>query len=214
MAEFRALGHTTRMSRSYRTEPKRRIAARNANRDAEGRVLLPRIVERTPRLGDVHPIPKVMLAHMLSRLPVELYYGLRLIEMRPRQNSVGQPFGKYSCATKTIWLYSLPSTIHLRWLSPRQRWLMEVSKATIEERADGCTVSWRDSFSMGFWFYYDTFVHELGHHHRFQYPAKTGHPGRVSDEESMADRYCYWTAFGRLSPKKYGRADNLLKHDT
>lgn len=193
------------MSRSYRTEPKRRIAARNANRNSEGRVLLPRIVERTPRVGDVHPISKHMLARMLSRLPVELYYGLRLIEMRPRQDSVGHPFGEYSRTAKTIRLYSLPLTIHLRSLSPGQRRLMEASEATINDQADGWTVSWADSFLMGFWFYHDTFIHELGHHHRFQYPAKTGRPGRVSDEESLADKYCYWTTVGRLSPKKYGR---------
>jgi hypothetical protein len=193
------------MARSYRTEPKWRIADRNAKRDAEGRVLLPRIVDRSPRIGDVHPIPKRMLARLLSRLPVELYYGLRAIEMRPRQHSVGRPFAEYSRAEKAIRLYSLPLTIHLPSLSPRQRGLMEISDATVEQQADGYSVSWPDSFSMGFWFYYDTFVHELGHHHRFQYPSKTGRPGRILDEEAMADRYCYWATVGRLSPKQYGR---------
>jgi hypothetical protein len=193
------------MARSYRTEPKWRIADRNAKRDTDGRVMLPRIVERAPRIGDVHPIPKRMLARLLSRLPVELYYGLRLIEMRARPGSVGRPFGEYSRASKTIWLYSLPLTIQLPFISPRQRQLFKVSEATIEQQPDGYTVSWEDSFSMGFWFYYDTFVHELGHHHRFQYPSKTGRPGRVADEEFMADRYYYWVTVGRLSPKKYGR---------
>jgi hypothetical protein len=191
------------MARSYRTEPKWRIAARNAKRDANGDVTLPRIVERTPRIGDVHPIPKPALARMLSRLPVELYHGLRLIEMRPRQAAVGHPFAEYSPASKTIRLYSLPTTIQLPHISSRQRQILEVSLATIEQTPDGYRVSWADSFSMGFWFYYYVFVHELGHHHRFQYRSKTGNPGRVLDEEFMADRYCYWATLGRLSRKKH-----------
>ena len=191
------------MSRSFRTEPKRRIAARNANRNEDGRVVLPRIVERLPRIGDVHPISKSKLAQMLSRLPVELYYGLRLIELRSRQNPVGSPFGEYSLSDKTIRLYSLPLTIHLPSISARQRRLMEVCEATIEKRADGFTISWPDAFSMGFWFYHDVFLHELGHHHRFQYPSKTGRPRRISEEESIAHNYCYWATVGRLSPKKY-----------
>jgi hypothetical protein len=191
------------MARSYRTEPKWRIAHRNAERDAEGKVLLPRIVERPPRIGDVHPIPKYMLARLLSRLPAELYYGLRLIEMRARQHLAGYPFGEYSRVEKSIRLYSLPLTIHFPSIPPRHRGLMEISEATIVQQLDGYSVSWADPILMGFWFYYSTFVHELGHHHRFQYPAKTGRPGRVSDEEAMADRYCYWATVGRLSPKKY-----------
>lgn len=191
------------MSHSYRTDPKWRIADRNASRDSDGRVLLPRIVERTPRIGDVHPIPKPMLTRLVSRLPVELYYGLRLIEMRPRQGAVGYPFAEYSRAAKTIRLYSLPLPMHLARISSWQRQLFEISEATIEQDANGYAISWEDSFSMGFWFYYDVVVHELGHHHRFQYPSKTGLPGRRSEEEAMADRYCYWATVGRLSPKKY-----------
>jgi hypothetical protein len=193
------------MAHSYRTEPKRRIAERNADRDRDGRVLLPRILVRAPRIGDVHPIPKQMLARLLSRLPVELYYGLKLIEMRPRQHDVGCPFGEYSQKEKAIRLYSLPLTIHLPFLPPFQRQMMEISQATIEPQAEGYSITWPDPFFMGFWFYYDTFIHELSHHHRFQYPSKTGRPGRISDEEAMADRYLYWVMGGRFSPKKYTR---------
>lgn len=193
------------MSRSYRTDPKWRIADRNASRASDGSVLLPRIVERAPRIGDVHPIAKPMLARLVSRLPVELYYGLQLIEMRPRQDSVGRPFAEYSQAAKTIRLYSVPLLMHLPRISPRQRQLFEVSEGAIEQAADGYNISWEDSFSMGFWFYYDVFVHELGHHHRFQYPSKTGRPRRRSEEEFMADQYYYWATVGRLSPKKYAR---------
>jgi hypothetical protein len=142
---------------------------------------------------------------MLSRLPTELYFGLRLIEMRPRQGSVGRPFAEYSPTSKTIRLYSLPLTIYWPSISAGQRQIFEISKATIQQQSDGYTVSWGNPLSMGFWFYYDVFVHELGHHHRSQFPSKTGQLGRVSDEECAADRYCYWAMVGRLSPKKYGR---------
>ena len=40
---------------------------------------------------------------------------------------------------------------------------------------------------MGFWFYYDVFVHELGHHHRFQYPSKTGRPRRRLNYRAALD---------------------------
>lgn len=83
------------MSRSFRVEPKRRIAARNARRDKDGRALLPGIVVRQPREGDVHPLPKRLLAKALAGLPLELWHGLRRIELRAREGDVGRPFATY-----------------------------------------------------------------------------------------------------------------------
>lgn len=193
------------MSRSYRTDPKWRIAARNAKRDADGSVLLPRIVQRKPRVGDIHPVSKWTLAKMLSRLPAELYYGLRLIELCPRQGLPGEPFGEYSLPAKTIRLYSLPPVLRFKHISNPQRRLLVVSKAKIERDRDGLLVSWEDPHSMGFWFYHEVFLHELGHHHRFHYRGKRGRPARVADEEALADNYRYLATLGRLSPKNYAR---------
>lgn len=191
------------MAHSYHTDPKWRIAARNAKRDSKGRVLLPRIIQRAPRIGDTHPIPKQVLARMLSKLPVEMFHGLRQIEMLPRQGDAGSPFAEYSPKSKTIRMYSLPPTILFPRISPRLRCLLDITEATIEQQVNGYHVSWKDPRGMSFWFYFNVFVHELGHHHRFQYPSKTGRHGRRSEEEFMADCYCYWATVGRLSPTKY-----------
>ncbi len=195
------------MSRSRHTDPKFIIAARNAQRDEQGRVLLPRIVERPPLVGDIHPVPRRKLALLISRLPAELYHGLSLIELSPRNGDIGQPYGEYFEGSKVIRLYSLPPVLHFDFIASKDRPFFEISGARISANERGYTVEWDDPYSMGFWFYYRTVLHELGHHHRFQYRSKRGRPGRRLDEEIMADKYCYWAGIGRLSPKKYARSE-------
>ncbi len=195
------------MSRSYRTDPKWKIAARNIKRDKRGRPVLPRIVVRRPRIGDCHPIPKERLVWFLRQLPIELYYGLRLIEMRPRQGLVGQPFASYSSSAKTIRLYSMPLTMHMHILSSLLRFCVEESRCAIEEQNDGFLVTWKDPDSLGFWFCYDVFLHELGHHLRTHYPCKTGRPHRRSEEELLATHDAWWTwrRRSRRKPRVRGR---------
>jgi hypothetical protein len=196
------------MSRSRHTDPKWRIASRNAKVDRAGHLVLPRVVERAPRIGDVHPLSGSTLTKMLGHLPLELWHGLNLIELRPRQEEVGIPFASYSRSAKTIRLFSLPEVLELESIPHFDRRLMEGSDAQIEPTETGFRVHWEHPRGMGFWFFYSVFVHELGHHHRFQYPAKRGLPHRRQEEEFLADRYCYWVVTGRMSRRKYlGRVE-------
>lgn len=185
------------MSRSYRTDPKWKIAARNA----AGDVQLPRIVERRPRHGDVLPIPKVRLTRMIAALPLEHHYGLAAIELRARQGAVVFPFAEYCPRSKTVRLCSLPSAFVVPGMTPFQFRLCEFAGATIEKQKRGIAVSWRNARSMGFWFYYDVVVHALGHHHRTQYPSKTGPTGRRSHDEHQADHFGYDVLDGRNRPR-------------
>ncbi len=191
------------MSRSRHTDPKWRIAARKAKVDHAGQPVLPRIIERTPRIGDVHPVSGKTLLRMLGRLPLELWHGLKRIELRPRQGEVGMPFASYSRSAKIIRMFSLPEVLELESIPQFDLMLMEGSDARIEKTETGLRVHWDDPRGMGFWFFYSVFVHELGHHHRIQYPAKRGLPHRRREEEFLADRYCYWVVAGRMSRRKY-----------
>lgn len=191
------------MSHSFHTDPKWRIAARNVKLNAEGQPVLPRVVEKAPRIGDIHPISRKTLSSMMRRLPLELWYGLKAVELCPRQGEVGVPFGSYSPSARTIRLFSLPEVLELKSIPRFDRALMDGSDAQVVAAGDGFRVCWDDLFGMGFWFFYSVFVHELGHHHRFQYPAKRGLPRRRQEEEYLADRYCYWVVAGRMSRRKY-----------
>ncbi len=162
-----------------------------------GDPLLPRIAERRPYPGDVHPISKGKLARMLRGLPAELYYGLRLIEMRARQGPVGEPFAEYSRQAKTIRLYSLPPAVHFARLASYQRRLLDACGATVTPEGSGHTVLWPDTDAMGFWFFLEVFLHELEHHYRMQYPYKTGRPRRRREEEFLAERGKFRIARGR-----------------
>ncbi|HMO65131.1 MAG TPA: hypothetical protein PKE47_07920, partial [Verrucomicrobiota bacterium] len=125
------------MSRSFRTEPKRRIAARNVPRDADGRARLPRIVARQPRQGDVHPLPKRLLTRLLAGLPLELWHGLTRIELRAREGEVGRPFASYHPRDRSIRLHSLPMEFHLPPVSRGTVKLLEGFGAEVEATTDG-----------------------------------------------------------------------------
>jgi hypothetical protein len=200
------------MSRSYRTDPKWRIAERNAPRDENGRIVLPRIVEKAPRPGDIHPLSGQLLTRLLGRLPPELYYGLRLVEMRARQGKCGDPYAYYFPRSKTIWLYSLPPVLEFDQLSERSREIFEEFPKTVVEPRGSCwRISWETNGARAYWFFCRIFCHELGHHHHMQYPAKTGHPKRMLEEELLAEHYCDLVPLGRLSPKKYRNNTSITR---
>ncbi len=97
------------MSLNSRSEPTKIIAARRFPRDREGRPILPRVIKRAPRPGDVHPLTRQHISNFLRYLPVDYVYGLRRVELRGRTSEeIGDPYGYYLNGEKTIVLFSVP----------------------------------------------------------------------------------------------------------
>lgn len=91
------------MSRSRNTKPiKFKIDDSNSD-------FLPRIIERKPKLGDIHPLSKKDVLNYLSTIPEEYLYKLEIIELSPRPKDPGDPLGRYYPSDKKIVLYSHPT---------------------------------------------------------------------------------------------------------
>jgi hypothetical protein len=161
------------MSRSYRTDPEHVQAARRARREKDGTHALPRIIVRPPAPGDWHPVSPSQIRRVLHDLPLELWHGLRRIELRARKLTRQiQPLGQYSPREKRIILYSQPEEMVAPCMSEGMRDLLIKFQATIREENGGYIVSWKNAGWMSFWFCSEVFLHELGHHFRNQYPSK------------------------------------------
>jgi len=94
------------MSRSFRTQKEAIIARRHIVRVGNGAPFVPRIIERAPAPGDIHPVPKRNMRFFLERVPVEYLYdcvalscmlgpmGARweipLVEQNPERGQKGQ----------------------------------------------------------------------------------------------------------------------------
>ncbi len=174
------------MSKSFHTDPPEIIADRRHARDAEGRAALPRLIERKPYPGDVHPLNKKVLRGALRRVPEKYLYGLAQIELRARSSDIGHPFGVYLPDEKAILLYSLPEVWHL----PRAgSWLLNSLHrfyADVREVEDGLEVRWPEEGFIAVWFFYAVLAHELGHHYAEQYRRKNRQPVGVVHEEIVA----------------------------
>jgi hypothetical protein len=176
------------MSRSYRTQKESVIAERRVERGADGNVVLPRVVERQPASGDIHPLSKRTLTRLLQKLPVEYLYGLSRIELRARQGSeIGHLYGCYWKDERAIVLYSLPTVWRLRGISKNFARSLTRFYADFKFEEEVVVVSWRDEAVMGLWFYCDVFTHELGHHFVEQYQNRNGRVQGRRFEEFVAN---------------------------
>jgi hypothetical protein len=176
------------MSRSYRSQKESVTAARLIRRTADGSLVLPRIVERAPTPGDLHPLNKRALRRLLQRVPVEFIHGLSRIELRARESPlIGDPFGCYWPDERAIVLYSLPPVFHCRSLSVDFARSLRRFYADIQSGPEGFTVSWREPAVMSLWFYSYVVTHELGHHFVEQYKSKNSRIGSIKMEELVAD---------------------------
>jgi len=175
------------MSRSFRTEKESSIARRRIQHDADGSVVLPRIISRKEYPGDVHPLSRRSLGRLLRTVPEEYLYGLSRIELRARESiDIGCPFGMYIGDEKAIFLYSLP----LEWRLPSlSGWLeRSLNEFFAETTTTGkeILVRWPNKNLLSLWFYCEVFAHELGHHFRNQYRHKRKR-GDLIREELVAD---------------------------
>ena len=136
------------MSGSDHTEPPRVYARWRAKRDRKGRVVLPRIIHRAPKIGDIHPLNRSHIRNYLMDIPWSYVNGLRAIECRPRKDAtVGDPFGLYSSVEKRIWLYSIPSgdsNFRCGTSSSSEGWQRYYRRlgAIVSETEAGIRVSW------------------------------------------------------------------------
>ncbi len=178
------------MSRSYRTEKESVIAQKNISHDIQGNIIYPKIIERKPAYGDVHPIPKKLLKNLLFDLvPLEYLYGLKRVELRPRRDKhIGNPFGCYLRDEHAIILYSLPLHWKLDYFSNELfDSFLKFQAPTFKEDEEYINVIWKDQVDMSIWFYSYVFTHELGHHFTEQYKCKNGTIKYNDRDEKIAD---------------------------
>lgn len=163
------------MSRSYRTQKESLIAERRITRFEDGSILLPSILERSPKDGDIQPLSKQDLLYVLPKIPIEYIYGLDRIELRAREKDfVGRPFGLYRRDEKVIILYSLPKIWRLRSGSMKFAKTLKKFYADLTFDDSCLILSWREPVLITLWYYYYVFTHELGHHFVEQYRHKNG----------------------------------------
>ena len=175
------------MSRSNRTAPARGPARRRIRRYSDDSIRLPRIIERRPARGDIHPLTRKTLTDLLPHVPIEYVNGLDRIELRPRaQPNIGRPYGSYWIDERAIILYSLPRCWHASTLG-NSRALLEQYHATIKPSKTGFQISWPARALMSLWFYSFVFTHELGHHFVEQYKRKNRPLRSRRLEELIAD---------------------------
>ena len=178
------------MSRSYRTDKPRVVAARKLERAADGTAVLPRIVVRRPAHDDVHPLPARALRNILRHeVPAEYLYGIERIELRARPGEwIGRPFAYYLPDEKAIILYSLP----LSWMyekRPEEAFLARMQRffAFVSVRGSETWVVWPNREVLAVWYFIEVFAHELGHHFRTQYRIRRGSQRGRRHEEFVAD---------------------------
>lgn len=128
---------------------------------------MPRVVRFRPRNGDVHPVEATVLRAKLLRLPLEYLYGLKRIELRARPGLVGQPYGYYRIGAKLIVLYSMP----LRWRPGKDGGLDLILLGAVSSEfiGDDLRLSWRSPQRLESYFHEHVVLHEIGHHHSYQW---------------------------------------------
>jgi hypothetical protein len=176
-----------------------RVQARiRIQRNREGKVIFPRLVERRPRPGDLHPLPKKLLDVLLRYQQIDYLNGLKRIELRPRTSEqVGKPFGFYLRSERLIVLYSMPAT----WTIPAGAvGLFEVVAwfgASVTPADGNCIIEWCSLTDLAQFMYCWVFQHELGHHHDWEYRRKRSLPKTRKSMETSADLHA-----GRLMAKQ------------
>ncbi len=176
------------MSRSYRTDPAKVIALRRMSSSSDRC----RIVERDPAPSDVHPLSSQQLSRIIGGIYGRYFYGLRIIELRPRCGpSIGKPYGESLNDERTIRLYSVPFP---DWHFQRKInvGFYEAHGASVLSEEDSSVVRWPSEVDLAYFMYREVFLHELGHHYHNRYRTKRPHPRTPAAKESSADRHANW----------------------
>jgi hypothetical protein len=178
------------MSDTFNTWPPDIYALSAHERDKHGRRVLPRILQRKPRPGDIHPLKPGTLHDCLRIVPPAYVYGLKAVELSPRRGDVGAPYGVYLRGEKRIRLYSCPPRFwrfsSAAW--PQHEGVLSRGARLVGSDEDKATVlvEWldRDNLEM---VYIHVLFHELGHHYVNQYRSSRGRPKTRKTNEIVAD---------------------------
>jgi hypothetical protein len=178
------------MSRSHHTRPPARIARTEFPRDREGKLILPRVIQREPYPGDIHPITRKHVLAFLRRLPIEYVYGLTSVDLLPRKNPVGEPFGLYMNDERRVVLYSMPwPGWRFKSLSAGNSDWYETHGAKTVRHEDSVEIHWPREIDLAYFMFSEVFLHELGHHHQKQYERKYKYPRDRNSCEDSANRH-------------------------
>ena len=202
------------MSRSRNTEKESVWAALRIGRDEEGELCLPRIVARQPKRGDIHPLPKSVLAGALKTIPVEYLYGLSHVELRARQGRIGDPFGAYRPGEKVIILYSLPKLWVVDLMSDGGQKDLEAFGTRVSQHGRQWHVYWPSEAGLAVWFFKEAVTHELGHHFCHQYENKRGRIRGVKFRETNANLHSFRLTremFNRLKRRRKLQQDKQIR---
>ncbi len=175
------------MSRSYGTTKQSVLAHRRMKRSRSGERVIPRVISRRPRAGDIHPMGRSLILRLLRQIPEKYIYGLARVELRARAGEIGKPFGLYQPRDKAIYLYSLPTTWHLPSIGKGLLASLQQYYAQIEQKENEVIVHWPCEPILMLWFFLEIFAHELGHHYRNQYRSKRKISLRRLDKELVAN---------------------------
>jgi hypothetical protein len=158
------------MSLSYRTMPTEQLARWHYPRNPDHYLIRPRVIEREPRPGDIHPLPQSDLRAFLGVVPIDYTYNLRFVELRPRvSEEIGHPYGFYRFKERMIVLYSVPAR---EWFFPLRlqhyaQGYLKSFRADAEITDMGVRVTWKQAKDLSL----------------FRTPIKTGrkgpHPGSL-----------------------------------
>ncbi|MBS0578110.1 MAG: hypothetical protein JSR36_02485 [Proteobacteria bacterium] len=193
------------MGKTTKTEPPDRYARAFHERDKAGARIMPRVIRRAPRRGDIHPLSPDDIRNVLRAVPPSYVYGLKSVELVARPRTVGDPFGVYLGDEQRIRLYSCPPThwsVEAVGNGFADMWLSWGAVASADPSRPGrVSVHWPQPERL--WnFYLDTLFHELGHHYVRKYAASRGRPKTHRRNEKLADLH---------SLKIYRRIKRLAK---
>lgn len=178
------------MSKSFRDRPTWKTAELKQKINKKENVILPRVVQIKCIKSEFYPFDKQLVEKLLAILPAEYIYGLKRVELRPRINEIGNPYALYRRREKTVILYSVPQEA---WEFDRlkqgwQNYFKSRGANIVMGQGSLVKVVWSDIFDLIFVFY-ETFLHELGHHYQNQYKTKKKYPDTSKAEERFAELF-------------------------